>query len=218
MGYEQIGRVHQKQRTRDALVEAARDLVSEGATPTVEMAAARARTSRTTAYRYFPSQAVLLAAAHPEIATVSLLPTDAPAEVGARLDIVVARVTDLVRESEAQQRTMLRLSLEPDRRGSEELLLRQGRVIGWLEEALAPLAAELGADVVHTLAVAIRSVIGIEAYVWLLDVARVTPDEAAALMRWNARSLLDAAQRGSLPPIAGSASEALAGLAGSSNA
>src|SRR5262245_5769259 len=204
MGYELAGRVRQKQRTREALVTAARDLVADGDTPTVEQAAERAAISRTTAYRYFPSQAALLAAAHPEITTTSLLPAKPPADVGARLDIVVGRVTDLVRNTEAQQRTMLRLSLEPARQGSRELLLRQGRVIGWLEEALAPLATDIGHDAVHALAVAIRSSIGIEAYVWLTDVAGVSPDDATAVMRWTASSSLDAARRGSLPPVANS--------------
>jgi len=200
MGYELDGRVGQKQRTRQALVAAARELVAEGATPSVEQAAEHAGISRTTAYRYFPTQDALLVAAHPEITTTSLLPAKPPADVGARLDIVVARVTELVRDTEEQQRAMLRLSLEPERRGSRELLLRQGRVIGWIEEALAPLATDLGDDVVYALAVAIRSSIGIEAYVWLTDVAHVAPDDATAIMRWTARSQLDAAQRGSLPP------------------
>jgi AcrR family transcriptional regulator len=199
-GYELVGRVHQKQRTRDALVAAARALVADGVTPTVELTAERARTSLTTEYRYFPSHAALLAAAHPEITMASMLPPNPPADVGDRLEIVVARVTDLVRETEPQQRTMLRLSLDPERPGSKELLLRQGRVIGWLEEALAPLADDIGATAVHALAVAIRSGIGIEAYVWLIDVAHVVPEDATELMRWTARSLLDAARRGSLPP------------------
>jgi AcrR family transcriptional regulator len=199
-GYEFDGRVRQKQRTRAALVAAARELVADGFKPTVEQAAEHAGISRTTAYRYFPSQAALLVAAHPEITTTSLLPTRPPADVAARLEIVVARVTELVRDTEEQQRTMLRLSLEPERPGTRELLLRQGRVIDWLEEALAPLAKEIGDDAVHALAVAIRSSIGIEAYVWLTDVARVSPDDATAVMRWTARSSLDSARRGSLPP------------------
>ena len=59
-GYEQVGRVRQKQRTREALISAARELVADGATPTVEDAASQAGISRTTAYRYFPNQATLL--------------------------------------------------------------------------------------------------------------------------------------------------------------
>lgn len=204
-GYEAAGRVRQKQRTRAALVAAAREVVAEGLTPSVEDAAERAGISRTTAYRYFPSGTALLVAAHPEIGTTSLLPADPPADAEARLDIVVGRVTELVRTTEDQQRAMLRLSLEAERGRSAELLLRQGRVIGWLEEALEPLAAELGDDAVHALAVAIRASIGIEAYVWLTDVAGVPPDDATATMAWTARSQLAAARRGFLPPAPASA-------------
>jgi AcrR family transcriptional regulator len=197
--YEEVGRVRQKRRTRQALVAAARQLVAEGVTPTVESAAGHADVSRTTAYRYFASQAALLAAAHPEIVTTTLLPAAAPTDVAARLDIVVARVTDMVVDTEPQQRTMLRLSLEPGA-GSHELLLRQGRVIGWLEDALTPLADELGRDGIRRLAVAIRSAIGIESFVWLTDVAGLSTRDAVETMRWTARSQLDTAQRGSLPP------------------
>ena len=202
--YELAGRVRQKQRTLAALVAATRDLVADGVTPTVEQAAERAGISRTTAYRYFASQAALLIAAHPELTTTSLLPANPPADVAHRLEIVVARVTELVRETEAQQRTMLRLALEPQRHKSRDLLLRQGRVIGWLEEALAPLAEDIGHDATHTLAVAIRSCIGIEAYVWLTDVAAISPDDATAVTRWTARSLLDTVRQGSLPPTVNS--------------
>jgi AcrR family transcriptional regulator len=201
-GYEQAGRVHQKQRTREALVAAARALVAAGETPTVEQTAERARISRTTAYRYFPSQAALLAAAHPEITITTVLSPDAPEAAADRVELVVAHVTDLVRDTEQQQRTMLRLSLEPEGPGRGELLLRQGRLIAWLEDALAPMVDDIGRDAVHALAVAIRSAIGIEAYVWLVDVARVHPDHAVAIMRWNARSSFDAARGGSLPPVA----------------
>src|SRR4051794_31441429 len=199
MAYEDVGRVRQKRRTREALLEAARQLVTDGETPTVEDAAQRAGLSRTTAYRYFPSQAALLAAAHPEIVTTTLLPAPPPADVAERVDFVVARVTDMVVETEPQQRTMLRLSLERSA-GQRELLLRQGRVVGWLEDALAPLAHDLGRDGVRRLAIAIRSAIGIESFVWLVDVAGLPRAEATATMRWSARALLDAARRGSLPP------------------
>ena len=91
--YELNGRTNQKRRTRDALVAAARSIVAEGRTPTVEEVAETASISRTTAYRYFPSQRALLAAAHPETAVESLLPEDPPADVAARLDIVVAAYT-----------------------------------------------------------------------------------------------------------------------------
>ena len=65
--YELSGRTRQKQRTRGALMAAARELVAQGKTPTVDEAATKAAVSRTTAYRYFPNQRALLVAAHPEI-------------------------------------------------------------------------------------------------------------------------------------------------------
>src|SRR5688572_8006272 len=124
--YELNGRVGQKRRTREALVAAARELVAKGESPTVEGAAEAAAISRTTAYRYFPSQRALLAAAHPETAATSLLPDDAPDDVAARLDIVVAAYTRSILENESQQRTMLRLSLEADPEERSQLPLRQG--------------------------------------------------------------------------------------------
>jgi len=196
--YVHSGRTAQKQRTRNALVAAARDLVAAGERLTVEATADAASISRTTAYRYFPNQAALLAAAHPEIATTTLLPASAPTDVAERLEIVVAGVTDMVVDTEPQQRTMLRLSLEPGA-GRRELLLRQGRVIGWLEDALVPLTDDLGPDGVRRLAIAIRSAIGIESFVWLTDVAGLSTDDTLETMRWTARSLLHAARRGSLP-------------------
>ena len=74
--YEHNGRVHQKRRTRDALIAAAREMVARGETPTVEAAAETASISRATAYRYFPNQRTLLAAAHPETAVESLTPRE----------------------------------------------------------------------------------------------------------------------------------------------
>jgi AcrR family transcriptional regulator len=198
MAYELQGRVAQKRRTREALVAAARALVAEGAAPTVEAVAEAASISRTTAYRYFPSQRALLAAAHPETAATSLLPDDAPDDVAARLDIVLTAFTRTVLETEAQQRTMLRLSLEADPAERSQLPLRQGRAIGWIEEALAPLRGELSEAEVHRLAIAVRSAAGIEALVWLTDVAGLDRVEATALMRWSALALVDAARR--VPP------------------
>lgn len=191
--YELNGRVQQKRRTRDALVAAARAQVATGETPTVEGAAEAATISRTTAYRYFPNQRALLAAAHPETGVTSLLPDHPPDDVTARLDLVIDAFTRSTVENEAPQRTMLRLSLEADATERSKLPLRQGRAIGWIEEALAPLQERMPHAEVHRLAVAIRSATGIEAFVWLTDVAGLSREDACSLMRWSARSLLRAA-------------------------
>lgn len=191
--YEQNGRIAQKRRTRDALVVAARELVAEGEAPTVEAAAEAASISRTTAYRYFPNQRALLSAAHPETAADSLLPEDAPEDVAARLDLVVDAFTCMIVDTEAQQRTMLRLSLEADPVERAQLPLRQGRAIRWIEEALTPLHSEMSEAQVQRLAIAIRSATGVESLVWLTDIAGLSRKEATDLMRWSAGALLQAA-------------------------
>ena len=197
--YVESGRRQQKLRTRQALVDAARRLVADGVSPTVEQAAEAAGISRTTAYRYFTNQQSLLAAAHPETAASSLLPADAPDDADERLDIVVRAFLDVIEKSEAQQRTMLRLSLS-NGPGGRDLPLRQGRAIPWLTEALQPLDGDLTPDEIHRLALAIRSAIGIESRVWLTDVGGLSAAETTALQRWTAHALLAAATQ-SPPPV-----------------
>lgn len=87
---------------------------------------------------------------------------------------------------------MLRLSLTE---GTSEraLPLRQGRAIGWYADALAPLANRLSAEQVHALVLAVRSVTGIEARVWLTDVAGLDSLATSALQNWAALALLRAA-------------------------
>lgn len=189
-GYEAGGRSAQKGRTRAALVAAARELVTSGITPTVEEAAIAASVSRTTAYRYFPNARELLLAAHPEVDQPSMLPPDPPADPAARLDAVVCAFMAMIVETEAQQRTMLRLSLERDAANRGELPLRQGRAIAWIGEALDGLRGQLSDDERTTLVYALRATIGIEALVWLTDVAGLSQGEAVELMRWSAQALL----------------------------
>ena len=190
--YEATGRTAQKMRTRNALIDAARALIAVGVTPTVEDAAAHAAISRTTAYRYFPNQRDLLVAAYPEIEVRSLLGAHPPEDVVERLDLVVRAYLDRTIEHEAASRAALRLSLELDAVQREHLLLRQGRVITWLQEALAPLSGRLSEPALTRLVYAIRASAGIEALVWLCDVAGLSRDEAKDLMIWSAHSLLRA--------------------------
>ena len=194
--YEETGRARQKQRTRAALIAAARSLIAEGApTPTVAEAALAADVSRTTAYRYFPTQTSLLLAAHPEVGATSMLPDGVADDPEARLEAAVRGFLAMIRVTEQQQRTMLRLSLEPDQRAGD-LPLRQGRAIGWFVEALAPLVPELGEDAVRRIAVAVRAVAGIEPLVWLTDVAGMSAEEAVEQMVWSAVAVLRRAGAG----------------------
>jgi AcrR family transcriptional regulator len=187
--YLDAGRTGQKRRTLEALLGAARDLVASGASPTVDDAALAAGVARSTAYRYFPGQRELLAAAHPETARQSLLPDNPPEDPAQRLDAVVVEFTRLIVTTEAQQRTMLRLSLEA-KVPPDGLPLRQGRAIGWITEALAPLRGRFSDEEILRLVLAIRSATGVESLVWLTDIGGLSREAAVTSMRWSAQALL----------------------------
>ena len=189
--YELTGRTHQKARTRSAMVAAVREFLAEGVTPTVEQAAQRARISRTTAYRYFSNQRALLIASYPELAAASLLDSDAPADPVQRLDLVTENMARQILEHEPELRAMLRLSLEPDVT-PERLPLRQGRALGWIEDALSPLQQRIPEPDLRWLALAIRATIGIEPLVWLTDVGGLSREQACDVMRSSARAVLQA--------------------------
>jgi AcrR family transcriptional regulator len=189
--YELTGRTNQKARTREALVAAARGLLAQGVVPTMEGAAAAASVSRTTAYRYFPGLRELLAAAYPHVEQRSLLGPDPPQDPAARLAIVVDDHTRRILENEPEMRAVLRLSLQGVR--PPELPMHRGLRIAWIEDALAPLRGQMAEDELRRLIHGIGATLGIEAFVWLTDVAGLPRERAAATIRHNALGLLRAA-------------------------
>jgi AcrR family transcriptional regulator len=197
--YELTGRTQQKARTRKALIEAARHLLAEGTTPTVERTADRAEVSRATAFRYFANQRVLLVATYPHLEEASLLGAAAEEDPLVRLDAVTEELARRILEYEQELRAHLRLSLEPATALPDELPLRQGRAIGWIDDALSPLRDRMPARDLRRLVLAIRATLGIEALVWLTDVGGVSREEAVDIMRSSARTLLRAAVADAAP-------------------
>ena len=193
ISYEETGRTNQKMRTRQALVDAARNLVAEGVTPTVERAATAAAIARATAYRYFPNQRALLSATIPALTESSLLGDSPPRDAETRLEIVVEAIAHQAVQHEPELRNLLRLSLDPDAGGLGDLPFRKGRRITWIAEALAPLGDRLPDAELQRLVHAIAAAVGIDSLVWLTDIAGLSREEAVATMRWSARALLDAA-------------------------
>ena len=191
--YLHTGRTNQKVRTRDALIAAARQLLAEGVTPTVEEAALEASIGRTTAYRYFPNSRALLAATFPELEMDSLLGADPPEDPLARVTTVAESLAQRIIEHEPEYRAQLRLALEGEPAGSESLPLRRGRRIAWVEDALSPLRGRMPEPELRRLVYAVGATIGIEAFVWLTDMAGLSREEAVEVMRTNARTLLRSA-------------------------
>lgn len=189
--YERTGRVNQKARTREALIAATRELLAKGVVPTMEGAAIAAAISPTTAYRYFPSLRELIVAAYPHVEQRSLLGPKPPEDPEARLAIVAENHAQRILQNELEMRAVLRLSLEGVR--PPELPMHQGLRIAWIEDALAPLRGQMPEDRLRQLIHGIGATLGIEAFVWLTDIAKLPRDEAAATIRSNALGLLQAA-------------------------
>lgn len=191
--YEETGRVNQKQRTRQALIDAARGLLSQGITPTIEQAAAGAEVSRPTAYRYFPNQHELLVAAHPELQMETLLPDSAPQDPAGRLDMASAELMRLLLEHETALRAMFCIAADGTPQARPPLALRTGKRIRWIEDALEPVRAKLGRPRFRRLVLQIGATLGIEPLMWLIDIAHVERSEAAEILRDAARTLLKGA-------------------------
>jgi AcrR family transcriptional regulator len=191
ISYVKSGRTRQKARTESALTEAARHLMSQGVTPTVEQAADQAGVSRATAYRYFPNQRALLVSAYPIIERRSLLPEQAPADAIDRVRLVARGILDSIVANEVALRAQLRLSLEESARA--ELPLRQGRRIMWFEDALAPLQTQLRPRTFRRLTLALAAVVSLEVLIWLVDLAGLSHKAAVEQIVWTAEQVVHSA-------------------------
>ena len=189
-----------RERTRRLLAEAARELLRSGAPLTVQAAADLAGVSRATAYRYFPSnEAVLMHATTPlvEDADQRLQPPD-PDAVDSRAQDLPEQASALVRrmgtwafDHENELRTLLRLSLAPERATQ---VPRRGNTsrdtwIAALLEGLPPHVPQAARD---RLAVALVPLFGADAVVWTTDIAQVDRDTALDVMAWTPATLVRA--------------------------
>ena len=190
--------MNQKRRTRAAVVDAAKELLAQGVTPTVAQAAEAALVSRTTAYRYFPTQESLLVelSLNLDVGDLEELvarPVDA-ADAPARALEVIEALNRHVHAQETQYRTAIRVYqdqwLEAAAGGDTDPLVREGRRGRWLEASLAPLAGTVPRADFERLVHALSLVMGAEAMVVLRDVCHLDTDDAVAVTDWMARTLL----------------------------
>lgn len=185
-------------RMRKALLDAAVALASRGLIPSVSDVAEAAQVSRATAYRYFPSQAVLVQAMVVEALGPiwRWLPEsdDAEERVGRLLRFGYRRMG----ESEASLRAALRLALDQWARaragtlGAEPRIARGNR-IRLLRLALAPLKGRLPRRSFDRLVQAVAVLFGTETMVVLKDLFGLDDRQVAEVAEWAARALVRAA-------------------------
>jgi AcrR family transcriptional regulator len=189
-----------KERTWRLLRQAARELLRTGGPLTVPALAEQAGVSRATAYRYFPSNDMVVLHATMSLADDPLSDNDwAPPTGAAPPAELTARAADLVRataewafDHETELRTMLRLSLNPDldearRRGPTNT--NRDR---WISALLQGLPAEVAPDARDRLADALIPLFGADAVVWTTDMAQLPRDQAIELLAWMAQALIAA--------------------------
>lgn len=194
-------RANQKERTRAAVVDAARTLMRAGTQPTVAEAAEEARVSRATAYRYFPTHESLLleagniaSATEPVEALLENLQSQDPEE---RLLTLLDRFNPIVFTEEVTLRTALRTYLDTwlGNRGQEgrAIPVREGRRMRWLDKVLEPVRGELTDAQFRRLRSALALTLSIDAIVVMKDVCRIESDkEALEVLRWAAAALMRA--------------------------
>jgi AcrR family transcriptional regulator len=193
--YLHTGRSNQKERTRTAIVTAAREAIASGGEITMPDVARRALVSEATAYRYFPDLASLLREAlagiwdSPEHTMAPMAGSDDPVErIGFAAEV-------LLREVLAHQgavRAMIAASVtKPAAAG-----LRPGRRIGLIDEALRPLNATMAVRhpaEFEQLKRGLAIVVSAEALFTLTDLLGLAHEPAIASAAATARSLTAAA-------------------------
>jgi hypothetical protein len=111
-------------------------------------------------------------------------------------DQLGARAADLVRaqaawafDHETELRTMLRLSLAPERADQEPRrgLTNRGR---WISALLEGLPSDFPPAARDRLAAALIPLFGSDAVVWTTDMAQLPRDQAIELLAWMAQALI----------------------------
>ncbi|HEY7223376.1 MAG TPA: TetR/AcrR family transcriptional regulator [Micromonosporaceae bacterium] len=187
----QSGRINQKRRTRQALVDAASQILAGGSTPTLDQVAEIALVSRATAYRYFSSADDLIADA---LLATSLKPaSEVLARVSGdptkRLLAVEAAVNGPLLDDERAMHMVAR-GLADQWLNSDDEQPRPIRRIPLIDAALEDLDEPLTAANKRRLRSAAALAIGMEAVIGLRDACGLSPQEARRTAQWAVRALV----------------------------
>jgi AcrR family transcriptional regulator len=183
-------RVNQKERTRRAIVAAARDLIHAGDEVTMPAVAKSALVSEATAYRYFPDLASLLVEAlaglwpSPEAALAPVAGSDDPVE---RVACATQALLRHVLTYQSGVRAMIAATIT--RPGVPAV--RPGHRFGLIDYALRPLAGDDA--VLAQLKLDLAVVVSAEALFTLTDLCGLSAEDAIASAVHTARTLTQAA-------------------------
>lgn len=198
--YADTGRTNQKQRTRQALIAKATELMRQGSIPTVAEVAEAALVSKSTAYRYFPSQELLLVEVRlnevvkDDIAALYAA-SERPGTPQQRLDAIIRSEFAMNLRHEDVIRRAVAASMVRDAPDSAERVRRPGNRLRYMAQALDAVRNDLGEAHFERLLQALAMCMGMESMTVLKDICGLTNDEAEAVKLWATRALLDASLR-----------------------
>ncbi|MCK8659168.1 TetR/AcrR family transcriptional regulator [Pseudomonas umsongensis] len=185
------GRVNQKLRTRQALIEAAIAVRDEGHQPTVAQVAERAKVSRATAYRYFPTVEALISetAADRDMPPLERIwrPGDDPVK---GMGLAANALNKLLIEDEIGLHVMERSFMTVWLENESHEPLRPGRRLSYIEPIVDSMKDVLAPKARKRLKQALSIVMGTEALIAVRDVSGASTEESLDASAWAARALV----------------------------
>jgi AcrR family transcriptional regulator len=190
------GRVAQKERTRAELLRAANTLRSNGQVPSVSDVADAARISRTTAYRYFPTQEQLLAEATAEplieLVKAAIAAVDGETDLVERVDGVFAALAPVMIRHEPELRTLLKIALERslEEAHARHVPLLSGRwVVAW-DRILEPMRHNVPPPAYAVMVRSLGTLLSVESLNVLRDTCDLDEQVAVRAIRSAARAMV----------------------------
>jgi AcrR family transcriptional regulator len=189
-----------KAATFRLLLDTAMDIIRDnGHIPSVPEVAVRAKVSRATTYRYFPTRSALITAViDSSLGPVRTLASDNP-DGRQRVHELFKQTFPRFKEFEPQLRAAAQLSLEQwalERAGLlEEEPYRRGHRVHILQHAIEPLTPTLSPVLRNRLHRALSVIYGIEPYIILKDIWGLPDSEVEHIALWMADALIDATLR-----------------------
>ncbi|HXX10020.1 MAG TPA: TetR/AcrR family transcriptional regulator [Burkholderiales bacterium] len=190
---------------RRIMLDAAMRLMQDGVVPSISDVAQEAQVSRATAYRYYPTQSVLIQAAVDEALGPILKWQSTSDDADERVRELITFSYPRMDDYEAPLRAALRLALDQwaqqhaGKLNPKEAMVR-GHRIALLTSAVAPVRRKLGKARAERLTQALSLVFGTEAFVVLKDIWHLDREAAEEVALWTCRALIRCAADDLTPP------------------
>jgi AcrR family transcriptional regulator len=176
-------------RTWKLMIATARDMMQNGHSPSVSDVAEQAEVSRSTAYRYFPTQAAMVHAVVGESLGPILEWNSDKSDPVERVADLIAESFPVIADNEMTFRAALRVALDSEGVSNAPDTPSRGHRVKLLERALSPLAS---VDNHNRLVQALSVLYGVEGLVVLRDICGLDHQASQDVIAWAAEMLTQA--------------------------